>query len=303
MKIIGQSKAIHSTWFYLPTFKLLLDCGEGASFHLGSETGDVQHIFLSHMHLDHWSGLLPIARYQKRVGFKDERKGKAIVYYHKDFKKDVDNIRSFFESKQMRLFLNFVEVKEGNHVHLRDNFYIEPFLVDHQQKYYKHKMTAMGMHLLEKRRRLVPSLLKKKAALDKKYGAKEGQEHFRKYMIEQKKKKGEDSLHEEYFHKLLSYCGDSRPIDPKIVAGTEILMHESTFMNADEVDSAHSALPEVLKTAKKSKCEKLVLYHFSDRYRQEGLNYEEEVKKQAKKINLDIPIHIVQVNKLFAKEV
>jgi len=71
-------------------------------------------------------------------------------------------------------------------------------------------------------------------------------------------------------HMLLSYCGDSRPIDPKIVEGTEILMHECTFMTPDEVESAHSSLPEVIKVAKKSKCKKLVLYHLSERYLQEN---------------------------------
>ncbi|MBI4117789.1 MAG: MBL fold metallo-hydrolase [Parcubacteria group bacterium] len=306
MRIVGRSKALYSTWFYLPTFKILLDAGEGAAATLGTETSDIQYIFLSHMHMDHWTGLPAIARFQKRVIFKDERHSMATVLYHPDFQKEIEHIRAFLERGNIRLFFRYQPLEIGKNIHIRDQFFLRPFLVDHQPSYYQHPLTAMGVHLVEKRKKLNSEFAVHQQKLNEKFKNEPGKasDAFREFMIGQKKQYGNDESRfvEYYDHKILSYCGDSRPVDPKEVFETEILMHECTFLEKDEVESAHSSLPEVLQVAKKSRCKNLLLFHISERYRQERKQYIEEIIKKAKS-KLSSPVFAVPVDKTFFQDV
>lgn len=305
MKIIGRSKALHSTWFFLPTYKILLDCGESASLELGTQTTDIHYIFLSHLHVDHWSGLLSVARYQKRISFKDKTRHMATVLYHPDEQDKVDAIRSFLESKEMRLFLKFETFAPGEQKHLRDNFYMEAFEVDHNAPYYKKKLPAMGMHLIEKRKKLRPEMAAKKTEIDEKYKDEPSKAHeeFTKFIVPLKKEKGEDALMEQYDHKMLSYCGDSKPVDPKLIAGTEILMHEATFFQDDDIEAAHTSVEEAIATAKAAQPGRFVMYHLSERYFRERIDYIKQAHDIAEKEGLDMPFYVVPVSKLFVKDV
>lgn len=302
MKIIGRSKALHSTWFFLPTYKLMLDCGEGACLELGTLASDVNYIFLSHMHIDHWSGLLSLARFQKRVFLKDKTKKMGTILYHPSFTPKIQEIKNFLESEQFRLYFKYQEIREGQYYHLRDQFFIKPFLVEHNASYYKTKQVATGLHLIEKRKRLNKKMLQEKEKIEKKFydDPHKAKEEFTKFIIEQKQKYGEETLIEWYDYKILSYCGDSRPVPDEEVKDTELLMHECTFFEDDEMEAAHSSVEEAVMVAKKSKCKNLILYHFSERYFREKINYIEKAQKIAKK-HLSIPVYIVPVNKLFIK--
>jgi len=65
---------------------------------------------------------------------------------------------------------------------------------------------------------------------------------------------------------LLVVSGDSTPLPPSIVHGAELLVHESTFVGA-QIEPSHSTLEDVVATWRASGARRLLVYHFSPRYR------------------------------------
>ncbi|TSC55935.1 MAG: ribonuclease Z [Parcubacteria group bacterium Gr01-1014_18] len=301
MKIWGKSKAIHSTWFFLPTFKLLLDCGEGASTTLGIHASDVEYVFLSHMHLDHIAGLLTLGRFQKRTLKHEPKRRLAQVLYNPACQDKIDKLIRFF--KDWDLFLKFVPLEEGKDYKIAKNIYLRPFRVNHTAPYYHEILPAIGCHIVEVRRRLRKEFLDKKEEMDRSVPAgASAQKAFTEFMLELKKNHSDDEIHETYERKILSYCGDSSPVSPEWVRGTEILMHESSFLNKDEMEAAHSAFADVVEVAKKAQAGALVVYHLSERYKRELPHYREMMEKMAKDAGLACPLYIVGIDEFFRKD-
>ncbi|MBI4215769.1 MAG: MBL fold metallo-hydrolase [Parcubacteria group bacterium] len=302
MRILGRSKAIHSTWFFLPEYKVLLDAGEGASSTLGIHTSDIEYVFISHTHLDHIAGLLTISRFQKRTLDNEPNRVLCRVLYHPGCRNQMDKIKRFL--KDFGASLEFIEIEENQDFEIKKNIFIKPFLVEHTAPYYREKLTAIGCHLIERRRRLVPQYAKIVDDLEKKHkDAKMARQEISAAMLDLKKKVGEEALHESYERIMLSYCGDCEPVNPQLVRGTEILMHESTFITKAEMEAAHSSFEDVVRVAKEAQCKALVVYHLSERYKRELPQYKDIMEKIAKRENLQCPLYIVGIDEFFRAKI
>ena len=302
MKIIGKSKAIYGTWFFVPTYNVLFDCGDGAGSSLGIHSADIQHIFISHTHLDHIAGIPTILRFQKRVLKREPNRQVAAIYYHKNQEKKINDLRNYLETLSLKT--KFVLMEKGKDVQISKLVYVRSFEVDHSANYYHQKLPAFGFHLIEKRTRLKKEYLKEIEKIQNKFNdTKNLKQEIANFMIKIKKEKGKSELNENYEVKLLSYCGDSRPVDYNEVLNTNILMHEATFLNKDEIEAAHSCVPEVLDLAKKSNCKSLIMYHLSEKYKREQRTYKADIMEMAKKKKLEIPVYPVGVDDFFYKEV
>jgi ribonuclease Z len=82
---------------------------------------------------------------------------------------------------------------------------------------------------------------------------------------------GSEALTEPRTEPILGYSGDTGPCPIDQWKGCKLLIHEATFLHADDVESEragyeHSTLPEVVEMAHNSDVEQLVLSHFSSRY-------------------------------------
>lgn len=293
IEIIGKSKALMGTWFYVKQYKLLLDAGDGAASTLGIWNDDVYTIAITHGHLDHLAGVIGVAGFQRRTRRRDKSKPKLRVIFHPGFAREVLKFRDLMADFGIRP--DFQPIQEGEKVELKKGAYLQPFAVDHTASYYKTPLVAMGYHIIEKRKRLKPEL----ATMQKTMSA----QAFGQLMIDMKKKgKHESDLMEAYDYKVLSYIGDGKPMKAEAVQDTGILMHEVTFLDQEEFDGAHSHLNPVLDLAKQARVKNLLLYHFTEKYIRERKGYKKEVMTRAKERGVHLPIAICGVNELFKEK-
>jgi len=79
MRLIVYSKGLYSTWLYYAPDRLAFDAGEGLSSILGNKCFAIQHVFLSHGHADHISGLIGLINI-RNSGMGDTEKPLTIYY-------------------------------------------------------------------------------------------------------------------------------------------------------------------------------------------------------------------------------
>jgi len=105
-----------------------------------------------------------------------------------------------------------------------------------------------------------------------------------------------DAISEEYTQYLLSYGGDSVPLNPASVRGTEVLLHEATFLaDEDRKEYKHATVWEALEVAQKAEVEKeLIVFHISSRYRGEL----KSVARQIQAMNLPFAVRLVPPGEL-----
>jgi ribonuclease Z len=78
---------------------------------------------------------------------------------------------------------------------------------------------------------------------------------------------GRDALMEAYRHVRFAHTGDAMPIDPVLVAGADILLHDATFLDAgDRKWDIHATTAEALEVGRAAGAGCLVLHHLSIRY-------------------------------------
>jgi ribonuclease Z len=72
---------------------------------------------------------------------------------------------------------------------------------------------------------------------------------------------------EPYRHVVFAHTGDSMPIDPALVTGADLLVHDSTFLDLEERKwPIHASTSEALEVARAAGVKSLVLHHLSTRY-------------------------------------
>jgi len=283
--IIGQSKAIYSTWFYFPTYNLMFDCGDGAASTLGIHSSDVKYIFISHFHSDHFLGLFGIASFLNRATKTVKRKIK--VYYNNANQEDADKIIRALKEFNLDKMFEFISFSFDEKIKIDGKKFILPFRVDHTAKYYKKPITACGFSICEDRK----TLKKEHAVTIKNLSNIEKASHIKSLKP--------DNIYDSYIYKYVTYCGDSLPVDLEEIGQTEILMHECTFLTKKECDAAHTDLESLIKkiSTKNYQLATLVLYHLSEKYIREQKDYKEIILEKIKKLNINT--EIVEINKTY----
>ena len=78
---------------------------------------------------------------------------------------------------------------------------------------------------------------------------------------------GRDALMEGYRQVRFAHSGDAMPIDPALVAGADILIHDATFLDAaDRKWDIHATTAEAIEVGRAAAVGCLVLHHLSIRY-------------------------------------
>jgi ribonuclease Z len=260
MKLIIYSKALYSTWIYYSPDRILFDCGEGASTQLENKAFAIRHVFLSHGHADHISGLMGLINIRNNAMGDRE---KDLYIYFPAGNHFVSELIAYFArtNRRLRYHLEWVPLNPGDRVPLlkgRTPRYIEAFPTVHSQG-----EQSLGYNVVEVRRRLRPEFQQL------------SQQEIVKLVQEGRK----DEITEEYAQKIFSYGGDSVPLRPATVAETEVLLHEATFLaDEDRKEYKHATVWEAIEVAQRAQVKKeLICFHISSRYRRELPKVEKKI--------------------------
>jgi ribonuclease Z len=277
MKLLFYSKGLYSTWLYYAPDRIAFDAGEGMSSILGNKAFAIQHVFISHGHADHISGLIGLINI-RNSGMGDTEKP-LHIYYPKDNWRIVE-LTAYISRTNPRLDyeLLWIPIEPGQKINLFEgqlDRYMMPFRTKHTRS-----EKSLGYNIIEDRRRLKSEY----------QGL--GESEIGKLVQE----KGREEITETYAQKLFSYSGDCAPLDPEDVRETEILCHEATFLDeSDRENLTHSTLGEAVDVANMAGVKRdLYAFHISSRYRKELEDYQ----KQADKLGFEFNIHLVPPGKI-----
>ncbi len=282
MRLLMYSKALYSSWIYYSADRILFDAGEGASSILGNKAFAIRHIFLSHGHADHISGLIGLVNIRNNaMGDKEKQ---LSVYYPKDNFLISEMIR-FISRTNRRLDyqLEWIPLVPGDRIELLDcqmPRYVEAFPTQHV-----HNEVSLGYNVVEIRHRLKPQF----AGLPQ------------EDIVAKVKSLGRKAISENYHQKLFSYGGDSVGLKPAYIANTEILCHDTTFLDeSDRKDYKHATLPEAISCARDARVKKeLYCIHISSRYKSEVKKMQAATDKSEDldfKVTLIPPGRIIVIN-------
>jgi len=274
--ITGYSTALFSTWIFVEELGLLFDAGDGLMSGLLSKSRKIKHAFISHADRDHITGLLQFNQLDARPNF-------PIIYYPSDC-----NSFKFLESFSANFDPHVTgsqwkPIQSGAHIPFKDNFHVEAIRNEHiEAPLDKHK--SLSFKVFHTKRKL-------KVTFQKLSGLE---------IKQLRDTKGNDFLTDEIKTNLISYSGDTPVDDYSKWDGSQILIHEATFLGDDSKiplhGNKHSHLEEVIKMVSEIKVEKLILNHFSSRYSQATID--KAIKKLSKTYKIDIPIYRILPGKV-----
>jgi ribonuclease Z len=141
---------------------------------------------------------------------------------------------------------------------------------------------TLGYHIVERRRKLKPEF----ASLT--------QPEIQALVRDGQR----DRLMMDYEQKLLTYLGDTTPIETEQLEHTELLMHEATLVEPEDVKYAvHSTLEEAVQAAAAAQPKALLLYHISSRYRRDQV--EAAAAACCEKMGLTCDVWVQYLNRLW----
>lgn len=227
---------------------MLWDCGEGTQRQLMKYKvgyGSIDHIFISHPHLDHYLGLFGLLETLK---LSSPSPRPLNIFVPKSL--DLEGYK----------FVKLSKLRNGP-IYLGKNFTVSAFPVKHVRnsfgfifqendrlKFYEEKAHSLGLQ-----GKLFKEIQKKGKV---------------------KTEKGEIKLEDVSWKnpgKKIVYSGDCLPDDNLIEAArdADVLIHEATFDSSkkeDAIERMHSTVVDAATIAKKAKVKQLVLTHISPRY-------------------------------------
>ena len=267
--ILGNNSAIpafnrHPTAQVVQTAEqsFLIDCGEGTQMQMIEykiRSSKINHIFISHLHGDHYFGLIGLLTSMGLAGRKNE-----LHLYATEILKDIIELQLKVASAHLPYELHFHPLKEEGLILDDKKIMVECFRV-------KHRIECWGFLFKEKK-------------------------HPRKIEIEEVKKHNIPLAYYERLHmgedfvsetnviiknelltsavtppKTYAYCADTI-YDEELVGkikNVDLLYHEATYLHALQTKAAsrfHCTTIEAATIAKKAGVKKLLLGHFSSMY-------------------------------------
>ncbi|TAE19339.1 MAG: RNAse Z [Bacteroidetes bacterium] len=269
MNLTGYSTALFSTWYFVEDYGVLFDAGDGVIAHLLQKAMKAKYIFITHPDRDHLTGLTQLVQLNSRDGF-------PKIYYPKDCG-SFPALSAFLASFDPHTSgSEWIGIEEGTEIQVGKDLIVKPIANDHVRKV---GVKSLSYQLIRTKRKLKPEFL----ALT------------HKEILQQKQTIGEEAMTEEVRQILLSYSGDTPVSHDGRWQGSEVLIHEATFLHKYEADNAnpranrHSSLEEVMQMVSQTSVGKLVLGHFSSRYSEEEIG--KAINTFATQFGVKIPIY------------
>ena len=242
----------------------LIDCAEGTQLQLRRfriRLQRIHHIFISHLHGDHFFGLIGLISSMHLLG----RKKTLYIYGPAPLKEILDlQLEVSMTELAYPLIFNEINPDESAPIYEDEKLIVSTIPLNH-------RIPTCGFLFAEKtgKRRLKKDIVQTLAIpVDQFARIKEGADFTD---ASGKVHKNEEITEAPSVPRSYAYCSDTayhEPVIP-IIEGVDLLYHEATFMQ-DKADAAaekyHSTTVEAATIAKKAGVKKLVIGHYSTRY-------------------------------------
>ncbi len=243
----------------------LIDCGEGTQIQLLKnkiKAQRIDHIFISHLHGDHYFGLIGLINTMHLQG----RTKELNLYAHKQLKEIID-LQFTVSNTELRFPLFFHPIpKDKQKVLFEDGKIMISNLI------LKHSIPSSGFLFLEKnkKRNILKEKIKKyNIPINRIENIKLGEEFITnsgKVIQNSELTTISDSLHS------YAFCSDTEYVEEntKKIKDVTLLYHEVTFMKelqGKAKKTGHSTTIDAATIAKKARVKKLLIGHFSKRYK------------------------------------
>lgn len=246
---------------------LLFDCGEGAQYQLleaGLKRTRIDAIFITHFHGDHLYGLMGLVSTMAM-----QHRTEALTVVAPVGLRQIMNVMPGIAPYDLPFPLDIVEVEEG----FGRRVVLETDAFTVTARPLEHRAFAMGFRFEERTR---PGRLQPDTA--RALGVTEYQ-HFRQLKAGQSVTlddgttvEPEQVLGPERPGIAFAYVSDTRPCEGgrQLAQAADLLVHEATFgadMQTRAIETGHSTAREAAEVAHDADAEKLLLSHFSARYK------------------------------------
>ena len=251
----------------------LIDCGENTQVQLRKYQLSFQrisHILISHLHGDHYYGLIGLITSMHLLG---RNKG-LHIYAHEDLK-EIINVQLSASNTNLNypLFFHVLPKDEEKILFKDDNVEISNFLLDHT-------IDCSGFLFKEistKRKIIKEKIEEYKIPNDKIDAIKDGAHYVNEnnQIIDNIELTSVISNLHSY-----AYCSDTRfssRIIP-IISNVDVLYHEATFseeLATRAIETGHSTTKEAANIAKEANVKNLLIGHYSKRYKDLNILLEE----------------------------
>ena len=247
----------------------MVDCGEGAQFrmnHFGVKRAKLDHIFISHLHGDHFYGLVALLT-SLNLNWREHT---LHVYGPPPLKEIID-----------------LHLKVSNTT-LRYELVFHPTQADKPEVIYEDALLTVETIILTHRLPTTGFLFKEKPGMRKILAEKIEQHNIQHHQILDIKKGADftteagavipnaELTQDPHATRSYAYCSDTVYTESFIeqIRGVNLLYHEATFIHAHEEragETFHTTTKQAGKVAKLAGANQLLIGHFSARY--EDLNF------------------------------
>jgi len=270
--ILGSSSALPTSHRF-PTAQIvrlneqlfLIDCGEGTQIQLrkfGFKMGRINHIFISHLHGDHIYGLPGLISSLALFG----KKGELHVHAHSDLQLMMEGMMKFMnEVTDLKVKYHPLNFRRESLLYEDKKIRITSFPL-------KHRISCCGFLFRElaSDRHLDPMAIEKyDVPVSQRQNIKKGADLV---MPDGRVVQNSEITFPADAPRSYAFCTDTifkKEIVP-VIAGVDLLYHEATFA-ADLSDLAkktfHSTSVQAAELASQAKVKKLLIGHFSSRYK------------------------------------
>lgn len=240
----------------------LIDCGEGTQIQLlryKVRRSKISHIFISHLHGDHYFGLIGLLNSMSLLG-----RNQPIEMFAPPALKEILDIQLRVSDTTLGFELNFHPITEAAILVDTNGLRIRCFPTDH-------RIPCFGFSFEEKRlpRKLIPEKARahgiptsfyERLVRGENYTHKSG-ELIAVEMVTEPTTPGPK----------YAYCADTRYNESLVehITGFDLIYHESTYLDglADRAhERYHSTSKQAAELARKADVKRLLLGHFSSKY-------------------------------------